>query len=49
MFDPLTRAIARWQRRRLAIRELHALSDHMMSDIGLRRAHVAPFVACIAC
>ena len=34
--DSLARA-DRWQRRRLARRELMALDDHLLEDIGLRR------------
>jgi uncharacterized protein YjiS (DUF1127 family) len=34
--DSLARA-GRWQRRRLARRELMALDDHLLEDIGLRR------------
>ena len=32
--------ISRWRRRRKAIRELQALSDHYLADIGLDRSQI---------
>jgi len=41
--DSLARA-DRWQRRRLVRRELMALDDHLLEDIGLRRWQIAGVV-----
>lgn len=34
------RALSTWNKRRLAIRELYALSDRQLADIGLLRADI---------
>ena len=36
--------ISRWRRRRSAIRELQALSDHLLTDIGLDRSQIVSTV-----
>ena len=36
--------ISRWRRRRNAIRELQAISDHYLKDIGLDRSQIVPAV-----
>ncbi len=36
--------ISRWRRRRTAIRELQALSDHHLTDIGLDRSQIVSTV-----
>jgi|GEM_PF-4668918 len=36
--------ITRWRRRRNATRELQALSDHHLTDIGLDRSQIVPAV-----
>ncbi len=36
--------ISRWRQRRTAIRELQALSDHYLKDIGLDRAQIVSTV-----
>ncbi len=36
--------ISRWRRRRTAIRELQALSDHHLADIGLDRSQIVSTV-----
>ncbi len=36
--------ISRWRRRRTAIRELQALSDHHLADIGLDRCRIVSTV-----
>ena len=41
------RRISRWHRRRTAIRELLALSDHHLTDIGLDRSLVVSTVETI--
>ena len=38
------RGISRWRQRRSAIRELQALSDHHLADIGLDRAQIVSVV-----
>lgn len=38
------RGLARWQRRRAAIRELSGLSDHILKDIGIGRGDIRPAV-----
>lgn len=38
------RAFGTWNKRRLAIRELHALSDRQLADIGLLRADIPSVV-----
>lgn len=37
-------AISRWRQRRTAIRELQALSDHHLTDIGLDRSQIVTTV-----
>ncbi len=32
-----TASVARWHKRRIAIRQLMALDDHILKDIGIRR------------
>lgn len=39
------RTVRLWQRRRAAIRELNALSDHVLKDIGLARGDIPWAVA----
>ena len=36
--------ISRWRRRRTAIRELQALSDHYLTDVGLERSQIVSTV-----
>ena len=36
--------ISRWRQRRTAIRELQALSDHYLTDIGLDRSQIVSTV-----
>ncbi len=36
--------ISRWRQRRIAIRELQALSDHHLTDIGLDRSQIVSMV-----
>jgi uncharacterized protein YjiS (DUF1127 family) len=36
--------ISRWRQRRTAIRELQALSDHQLTDIGLDRSQIVSTV-----
>ena len=43
-FRRLAGGIARWRRRRRAIRELQALSAHHLADIGLDRAQIVSTV-----
>lgn len=38
------RAMSTWQKRRLAIRELYALSDRQLADIGLIRGEIPAVV-----
>jgi len=38
------RVISRWRRRRAAIRELRALNDHYLRDIGLDRSRIVSTV-----
>ncbi len=35
-------AVSRWYRRRAAIRQLQALNDHYLADIGLERDRIVP-------
>lgn len=39
------RALKRWHDRRQAVRELSALSDHQLHDIGVNRADIEQVVA----
>lgn len=36
--------VSRWRRRRTAIRELQALSDHYLTDVGLERSQIVSTV-----
>jgi uncharacterized protein YjiS (DUF1127 family) len=38
----------RWRRRRAAMRELQALDDHLLHDIGMYRAEIGSVVAELA-
>lgn len=38
------RAVSTWNKRRLALRELYALSDRQLADIGLMRADIPTVV-----
>jgi uncharacterized protein YjiS (DUF1127 family) len=40
---PLAKLVA-WRKRRRAIRDLYALDDRMLADIGLSRAQIRPLV-----
>ncbi len=40
LIHKLVSTLRRWHRRRLAIRELMALDDRMLDDIGVRRADI---------
>ncbi|MEM7222132.1 MAG: DUF1127 domain-containing protein [Pseudomonadota bacterium] len=42
--DAALESFARWRRRRAAIRELDALSDRHLQDIGLHRSQIASTV-----
>ena len=35
-------AVSRWRQRRAAIRQLQALNDHYLADIGLERDQIVP-------
>lgn len=39
--------ISRWRRRRVAIRQLQALNDHYLADLGLDRSQLAAGVEAI--
>lgn len=39
--------VTRWRRQRGAVRELQALSDHYLRDIGLERSRIVPAVEAI--
>ncbi len=40
----LAQSVTRWRQRRIAIRELQALSDHHLADIGLDRSQIVSTV-----
>jgi uncharacterized protein YjiS (DUF1127 family) len=43
MFFAVTQAgrrLAAWRRQRLASRQLHALDDRMLRDMGIHRSHI---------
>ena len=45
--SPLRRLVAeisRWRRRHAAIRQLQALNDHYLADIGLERDRIVPTI-----
>jgi uncharacterized protein YjiS (DUF1127 family) len=37
-------SFARWRRRRKAIADLHALSDRLLADIGIKRSEIEAVV-----
>ena len=43
----VARAVVRWHRRNTSIRELSALSDHMLKDIGISRGEIRAAVDAI--
>ena len=47
LFGAIGRAIAIWRRRRIAYRELMALDDRMLQDVGLSRGNIPAVIAAI--
>lgn len=44
MFERLSRKFIVWHLRRVAIRKLHTLDDHLLADLGTTRENISHFV-----
>jgi len=44
MLEHLTRRIADWRLRRITIRKLHSLDDHLLADLGIERENITGFI-----